>query len=79
VSIATLNTIAPGQLAQPCSPVHVEALRNIERLGEEQRAAANRSELFAGRVVLTLLGVSGFNPAGPAPVAAVGTGGQSWQ
>jgi hypothetical protein len=44
-----------GQLARPYS---------IERLGEERHAAGDRSELFAGRVVLTLVGLQGLTRRG---------------
>jgi hypothetical protein len=55
VSIATLNTIAPvswrGRVASSGS-------------GEERHAAGDRSELFAGRVVLTLVGLQGLTRRG---------------
>ena len=55
MSIATLNTIAPGRLARPVAEVLFDALRKLKRLGEDG-CGSDRSELFARRVVLTLLG-----------------------
>ena len=55
VSIATLNTIAPGQLARPCSPSPPRGAPQIRAARPGTAWGGDRSELFAGRVVLTLV------------------------
>jgi hypothetical protein len=74
-----IDTIAPGQLARPCTPSPPRGASQGRAARRGIACGGDRSELFGGRVVLTLLGAPGFSPAGPAPVAAAGRGGQSWR
>jgi hypothetical protein len=48
VSIATLNTIAPGGWRGRVAQVHLDALCKIERLGEEQRAVGTATNFSRG-------------------------------
>jgi hypothetical protein len=42
------HTIAPAQLARPCSPSPPRALRKVERLGEEQRVVETAANFSRG-------------------------------
>jgi hypothetical protein len=48
VSIATLNTIAPGQWRGRVAQVHLEALRKFGRLGQEQRGVETAANFSRG-------------------------------
>ena len=48
VSISTLNTIPPGQLAPPCSPSPPRGAPQVERLGEEPRAVGTAANFSRG-------------------------------